>query len=337
MANKLAATTGFLLLAALAAPAHAAPATDTFAGKTVTIVSGGGPGAGFTFAARLLAQHMSRHIPGRPTIVVQAMPGGGGVKMMAYMYNVAPKDGLHLGAVLPPSIAAALLRDVKYAPDKFYWLGSISPLTVVSTVWHTSPAKTIAEARTHDVLMAAANKSADSYVIPAFLNAVAGTKFKIVQGYAGGDAMDLAMERGEVNGRTGFYNNYLTTKPDWLREHKIIQLVQVGARIKELPDVPSLGDLAPNAEMKQVARIMEIGPGVGHGFFLPPRTPSAVAATLRQAFRATMKDAQFLADAEKRHQPVDPVTGEEIQKLVTAAAGTPPAPVGEFKRLIGLD
>jgi tripartite-type tricarboxylate transporter receptor subunit TctC len=334
MTHRLISTVGILVLAALASAARADPATDTFAGRTVTIVSGGGPGAGFTFAARLLAEHMSRHIPGRPTIVIQAMPGGGGVKMMAYMYNVAPKDGLHLGAVLPPSIAAALLHNVKYAPEKFAWLGSISPLTVVSTVWHTSPAKTIAEARTRAVVMAAANKSADSYVIPAFLNAVAGTKFKIVQGYAGGDAMDLAMERGEVNGRTGFYNNYVTTKPDWIRDRKIIHLVQVGARIRELPDVPSLGDLAPDAEMKQVTRIMEIGPGVGHGFFVPPRTPAAIVATLRQAFWATMKDPQFLADAQKRQQPVAPVTGEEIQTLVTAAAKTSPALIARFKQLI---
>lgn len=337
MTKRVMTAMGLLVLATVATPARGDAVSDAFDGKTITLVSGGGPGAGFTFAARILAQHLPRHVPGRPTVIVQAMPGGGGAKMMAYMFNAAPRDGLHVGAVLPPAIAAALLRDMKYAPEKFHWLGSMTPLTVVSTVWHTAPARSIAEARGKEVIMAAANKGADSYIVPAFLNAVAGTRFKIVQGYAGGDAMDIAMERGEVHGRTGFYHSYITTRPDWVRDRKIVHLVRVGSPIRELPDLPSLADLAPDARMKQVARIMEIGPAVGHGFFLPPQVPADRAAALRQAFAATMADPQFLADAKTRNQPTDPVSGGEIQRLVDDAARTPPALIEEFKRLIQLD
>lgn len=336
MTGRLVPSMAALVLAALVVPAEGNAGQADFSGRTITIVSGGGPGGGVTFNARVVAEHWARHIPGQPTVIVQAMPGGGGVKMMSYMFNAAPRDGFHVGAVLPPSINATLLREMRYEPDKLFWLGSVSPLTVVSTVWHTAPARTVEEARKTEVIMAASNRYADSYIVASFLNAVSGTKFKTVLGYAGGGASMAAMERGEVHGRTGFYTAYPTTKPDWVRENKIVHLVQLGPRVEELHDVPSLSDFADTDKLKQIVRMLEIGPAVGHGFFLPPEVPRDRAAVLYESFADTMADPKFREDALKRNLPFAPSAGKNIQRLVAEAMQTPPSLVEEFKRMIQL-
>ncbi len=197
-----------VLAAVLAGPASADAVADFYKGKTVRLVSGGSAGGGFSTVARVLGATWQKHIPGNPTIIVDAMAGAGGAKMMSYMAN------------------APLLCRVKFNAADFQWLGSVTPMTEVSTVWHIAPARTIEEAKTVEVIMATSSKLSSAYLIPAFMNAVAGTRFKIVPGYRGAGPMNKAMETGEVHGRGSFYNSYVTTKRDWLDSGKIIQLVQ---------------------------------------------------------------------------------------------------------------
>jgi len=334
---RRAALPAAVLALALASAAGPASAEDFYQGKTITITVGGSAAGGFTLAARVLARHMSKHLPGDPTIVVQALPGAGGARMMARLYNVAPKDGTALGAVLPFAVIQPLLRKVKFDSAKFNWIGSITPMSEVSTVWHTAPAKSLDEAKKTPLIMGTSSKISSAYYIPAYVNALIGTKFTFVQGYRGGAPMNTAMEVGEIHGRGSFYNSYLVTKMDWVRDRKIIHILQIGPPIKGLENVPNLRDLAKTERDRQIVRFLEAPAEVGHGFCAPPGLPKDRVALLRKAFAATVKDPAYLAESRKARQVVDPVSGEKIQAIVEAALATPKAVVAEFRRMAKLD
>jgi len=322
---------------ALALGAGPASADDFFEGKTVKFTVGGSAAGGFTLAARLLARHMGKYIPGKPTMVVQAMPGAGGARMMAWLYNAAPKDGTALGAVLPFAVVAPLLRKVKFDSAAFNWIGSITPMSEVSTVWHTSPAKSLEEAKKVSIVMGTSSKLSSAYYIPAYMNALIGTKFTFVQGYRGGGPMNNAMETGEIHGRGSFYNSYLVTKMDWVRDKKIIHILQIGPRIKGLDDVPNLRDFAKTERDKQIVRFIEVPAEVGHGFAAPPGLPKDRVAMLQKAFAATMTDPGYLAEGKKARQVINPVSGDKIQQIVERAMATPKSVIAEVRKMVKLD
>lgn len=332
-----------LLLAAAAAlmaspVAHADAIADFYKGKTIKAISGGGSGGGFSFNARILGRHMVRHLPGNPEWIVQAMPGAGGARSVKYIVNAAAQDGTVIGAVLPPAVISPLLRKkVGYDSAKLQWIGSITPMSVVSSVWHTAPARSLEDAKKSELVMATSSKLSNGYMVPAFLNAIAGTKFKVIPGYRGGDRQNNAMEKGEVNGRGSFYNSYKVTKPHWLSGKKIFHLVQLGPQIKDLPNVPRMIDLVKTDEHRQVVRFLETGANVGHGFFVSPGVAKARVKALRDAFDATMKDPAYLAEAKKRSLIVDPIPGTKLQAQVARAMKTDPAVVNRFKKLIKID
>lgn len=325
--------------AALILPSVTAQADDVagfYKGNTITIVSGGSPGGGFSTVARVLSVTLQKHIPGNPDIIIDAKPGAGGATMMAYMANAAPQDGTMLGAALPIAVNAPLLRTVKYDPAKFHWLGSVTPMTEVSTVWHTAPAKTIDEAKETELLMATSSKLSSAYLIPAFTNAALGTKFKIIQGYRGGGPMNKAMEAGEVHGRGSFYNSYVTTKSDWVKNDRIVHLMQVGPSVPALKDVPNLRDLITDPDQLRMVDFMEAPAYVGHGFFTPPGVPEDRVAALRKAFWEAVNDPEFRAEAEKRNVVVDPIRAEKIQDVIERAMSTPPAVIEKFRKMVDL-
>jgi tripartite-type tricarboxylate transporter receptor subunit TctC len=324
----------FALAAAPIGVASADPVAEFYKGKTVKFISGGSAGGGFTTVARVLSRHMSQYVPGNPTMVVDAMAGGGGARMMAYMANAALKDGTVLGAALPIAVNAPLLRKVKFNPAKFHWLGSTTAMTEVSTVWHTAPATTLEGAKKTEVIMATSSKLSSAYIIPAFMNAVIGTKFKIVPGYRGAGPMNKAMETGEVHGRGSFYNSYVTTKPHWLRDKKIIQLVQVGPGEKDLAGVPNMRDLVTTDDQRRMLDFMEAPAYVGHGFFAPEGVPVARVAALKKAFVATVNDPAFLAEAKKRRIIVNPVSAEKITMIVNRAMATPKPLLVKFRKMV---
>jgi len=326
-----------ITLAMAAAPVGIAGAdevADFFKGKVVKFVSGGSAGGGFSTVARVVTRHMAKRIPGKPDLVVEAMPGGGGSRMMAYMTNAAPQDGRAIGAALPIAVNAPLLRKVKFNPAKFQWLGSTTAMTEVSTVWHTAPVTTLAGAKKTQLIMATSSKLSSAYIIPAFMNAIIGTKFKIVPGYRGAGPMNKAMQTGEVHGRGSFYNSYVTTKPHWLAEKKIIQLVQVGPNQANLKGVANMRDLVTTDDQRRMVDFLEAPAYVGHGFFAPAGVPKARVAALTKAFVATVNDPAFLAEAKKRRMIVAPVSAAKIQAVINRAMATPKPLLAKFRKMV---
>lgn len=320
-------------------PAQADDVADFYAGKQINAISGGGAGGGFSFAARLLGRYIEKYMPGNPSWVVTAMPGAGGARSIKYIVNAAAQDGTVVGVVLPPSILSPLLRSgVGYDSTKLQWIGSITPMASVLSVWHTAPAKTIEDLKRIEITTATSSKLSSGYLFPAWMNHVVGTKWKIISGYRGGDRQNVAMEKGEVHGRSSFYASYKTTKPHWLRDDKIIHIAYMGPGEPELDKkgVPHAMDLMKTDEQRQVQRFLQTGGRVGHGFFVSPNVPKARVQALRAAFDKAVADPAFLADAEKRRQVVNPVRGAELDRIVTSGMNTPEDVVERFKKAVGL-
>lgn len=225
---------------------------------------------------------------------------------------------------------------MKWDASKWEWIGSMTPRPAVVTVWHTAPATTLEGIKKTQVLMGATNKYGEPYMVPSVMNAFLGTKFKLVEGYQGGADMNLAMEKGETHGRTNYWSGWTSVKADWLREKKIIQIVQYGSHIKELADVPSLRTLVKPGIERQVVELIEAGNHVGIGVYAPPGTPKDKVAALRKAFEATIKDPAFLAEAEKRKLDIEYVSGEDLEKIMKNAAATPAEAVAKLKSILGV-
>jgi len=324
----------FAVTGVSAGPATAQSAAEFYKGRTVTITVAGGAGASLGLYCRLVAKHWAGHIPGNPNVVCQFRPGAGGTKAAAYMYNAAPRDGTYVGEVLAPSVLAPALRNVKFDAAKFIWLGSVTPRPAVVTVWHTAPAKTVDEAKIHEVIVGSTGKGSETFLIPKFMNSVLGTKFKIIEGYKAA-LINNAMPQGEVHGRMNYWSGWTTVKQDWLRDKKIIQLVQYGPRIAALPNVPHLKDLMPDEEHRRMVEFFEISEHLGMGFYVPPGTPSDRVGALRDSFMATLTDPAFVAEAKKRNADVDPIPGAKIQAIVMRGLATPEPILAKLRAYLG--
>jgi tripartite-type tricarboxylate transporter receptor subunit TctC len=330
----------WLLFAALcltAAWPWPAVAQDFYKGKQVTMLIGTAAGGGYDTYARTLARHMSRHIPGNPVIVPKNMPGADGAIEASTLYNSVPKDGLTFAA-LTNGIAMDPLfgRFVgRFDALKFNWLGSIGKLMNICVTWETSPVKTIEDARAREVIVSASGATSNSAMMPKIANALLGTRFKVVAGYTDTDVA-LAMERGEVEGLCGLaYTTLKATKPQWFRDHKVNVLLQIGlSRAPDLPDVPSALELVGNPETRKVLELILVRQEMGRPFAAPPGVPADRVALLRRAFEETLKDPAFLADAMKLQMEIDPLKGEEIEKLLKAAYSAPQPIVAQAAKLV---
>lgn len=313
-------------------PAMAETPAEFFKDRTVTLTIPTPPGASFDVYGRTLIDHMAKHIPGNPKMLPQYRPGAGGGVAAAYMYNKAPRDGTEMALVLAPTVISPKLRKVRWDASKFIWLGSITPRPSVVTVWHTAPATTLEGAKKKEVIMSASGKLADPNVLPKLMNAFIGTKFKPVLGYKGGAAMNNAMEKGETHGRVQYWTGWTSVKQHWLKEKKIIQLAQIGPKIPELPNVPTVRELVKPGIQRQVIEFMETIYNVGMGVHLPPGVPADRAAALKKAFWDTMQDPEYKAVSKKRKADIDPVRAAEIQALVEKAAATSDKVIGALKK-----
>jgi tripartite-type tricarboxylate transporter receptor subunit TctC len=325
---RMAACATFVLTAALAVgPATAAQSVAAFyKGKKVDVLIGVGVGGEYDQHARLTARWIGRHIPGNPTVVPQNMTGAGGLKMANYLYAVAPKDGTAIGMIANnfPMLQAVEGKGVQFDAGKFFWIGSISPTVETLTVWHTANVNSVADAKKREVVVGASGRGAITYVYPTVMNAILGTKFKIVTGYEGGNAINLAMEKGEVEGRNNTWSSWKTTHPDWLKDGTIKVIAWAGPKPKDMPDsIPSLGSLAANDDDRQVIELAVSGTYLGRPLATTPGVPAARVKALRDAFDATMKDADFLKDAAQMKIEVDPVRGEDMQAIVATVLATP--------------
>lgn len=328
LASVIAAATGLAVVPA------SADVAGFYKGKTVRIVVPGGLGASLGLYGRLLAEHMSNHIPGNPTMIVQSQPGGGGTRGASYVYNAAPKDGTVIGEVLAPSVLAPVLRKVRFDATKFQWLGSITPRPSVVSIWHTA-GKTVADAQKKEIVMGSTGLGSETYLAPTLLAHLTGAKFKIVKGYKGGAAINKAMEQNEVQGRHNYWTGWTTVKANWLAENKIYHLVQYGPSIPAIPNVPSMMSFAKTADQKAMVQFLQTTSAVGMGFWVAPGVPADRVAALRKAFEDTMADPAFLAAAAKRRAPVSLVKGEDLARIVKAGLNVSPGLVAKMKKVYG--
>lgn len=330
----------FLALAGLVpSTAGADPVADFYHGKTVNMIIATAPGGDYDLRARLVARHMGRHIPGNPNIVPRNMPGGVGIQAANYMATVAAKDGTSLHAIMQNMSSAQALRSpgIEFDTRKFFWIGNTTntPNTLVS--WYATGVHTIQDAMTRELAVGAPGTATASVYYPRALNALAGTKFKIVAGYPGGNPVNLAMERGEVGGRVNSWASWKATKPDWLREKKIFVLVQMGLkRHPELADIPTIIELAKTEEGKAIMTFLSADVPISRAYVTTPGVPPERVKALRRAFDATMQDPAFLAEAAKTGMDISPSTGEEAQRYSDLIANTPANVLARAKEILDI-
>src|SRR5882672_9331518 len=333
--HKVAGGTAAIAVAAILAVAALLPSTpvaaqsvaDFYRGKTVSMVIATSPGGDYDLRARMLARHMSRHIPGEPAIVARNMPGAVGLQAANWMANQAPHDGTVIHAIMQNMSAYQALggSNVEYDTRKFFWIGNSTDSPNVINSWHTTGIKTIQDVMTRELAVGAPGLATSSVYYPKALNELVGTKFKIVTGYPGGNDVNLAMERGEVGGRgSNSWASWKSTRPQWLADKKVNVLVQVGVkRSPELPDIPTLQDLAKNEADRQVLTFISADTAISRPLVTSAGVPPERVEALRRAFDAAMKDPELLAEAEKSKTDISPMTGEEAQKIAEATINAP--------------
>jgi tripartite-type tricarboxylate transporter receptor subunit TctC len=306
-----------LAVAALLA-ASAANADDPFyRSKTISLIVGSNASGGYDTYGRLLARHMGKHIAGHPAFVVQNMPGAGGLRSANHLYNVAAKDGTVIGifdqaVFLDQLLGAGTLRG---DAAKFNWIGRVIGNSAVLFAWHTAKVKTIADALTHELIVAAPGSS--SRLNWTALNALAGTKLKLLTGYEGPATAKIAMERGEVEALSLPWSVLQAENPEWLRDKKVNLLLQTGLdKNRTLPDLPRMVDLAKTDDNRKVLEIFALSSVVGRSFVAPPGVPKERVDELRTAFMAMVQDAEFLADIAKLNFDLEPMAGADLQAFI---------------------
>jgi tripartite-type tricarboxylate transporter receptor subunit TctC len=313
-----------LVLLAIAGPAAA---EDFYRGKTLRLVVPAEVGGGYDSYGRTFAQYFRRHLPGEPLIVVQNMPGGGGLVGANWLFNVAPKDGLVIGLVQRgvPFYPYFGDKNALFVPTRFNWLGSFSAETGVTTVWHTAKARTMADAFKDTVVLGGGGPN-DSETYPNLMNNTIGTKFRVVSGYKSNSGVMLAVERGEVEGMTGSWSSLKAERPAWLRDKLVRILVQIGrTRQPDLPDVPLVMDFVTSEEDRAMWNVVLSMAQAGRPVAAPPGIPAEHLTTLRAAFMATMRDPAFIHEMERVGREHSPETGDVLQQLLQDVAATPAA------------
>ncbi len=329
---RLAAT---LTLAALLSGSAVAQETMD---KPMTIYAAGTAGGGVDLFGRLLGRYIGAHIPGKPNVVVQLMPGAGGIRQANFMAETAPRDGTAIGIFAGGPILEPLVgsRDPGYNMSQFTWIGAMSKDVSLCLALATTPFKTIADAQKSEMIVAGTGAGSDTDTYPLMLNEMLGTKFKLITGYQGSQQTIMAIETGEVHGRCGWSLSSLkTTKLDWFRDKKVNILLQFAMKKSpELPDVPLVLDLVKSDEDRQMLELMLGTTAMSRPFVAPPGLTPARANMLRRAFDATMKDPGFLKEAAAMQAEILPSTGEEVQELVAKLYATPRPVVERAKKYL---
>ena len=321
-------STAAALTLAMAMPAAAQAPADFFRGKTLTIYVGLSAGGGYDMNARLLSRHIGKYIPGNPTVVVRNMPGAGGLVMTNHVANVSPKDGLHLGAPQRGVPFEPLLGQdskAKFDPRSLNWIGSVNSDTSLAIVHKRTGIKSWKDLRNRDTIIAGTGVGTESVVVPYVLRNLMGLKFKVIAGFPGGSEMNLALARGEVDGRGTF--SWTSLKPnykEWVESGDYVMLFQMGLRKhKDLPDVPLVIDLAETEELKRLLKIQFTAFELGRPIFAAEGVPADRIAILRKAFDDSMKDKELMLEAEKSDQEVNPMSGAEMQEIFKEIYETP--------------
>src|SRR5215510_12667133 len=326
MECRITLAVGGLVAAFLHAGSFHAVADDYFKGKDITIFVGSTTGGPYDAYTRMLARHWGRNIPGNPNFVVQNMPGASGRRLMGHMQGIAPKDGTAIAAAHRALPFDPLMGvKAKFDPTKVTWIGNANDEVNICNIWHASQIKTFDELRRHEAVVGSGGSASTDTIYPNIMNALFGTKFRVVHGYEAAAQTHIAMERGEVDGRCGMtWDTLQAIKPDWIAEKKVRILVQFALeKHPELPDVPSVFDFARNEEERQILALWSAPNKMGRPFYAPIELPKDRAELLRRSFDRTMKDPALLAEVDKTKLFVAPTTGEEIAALIERIYATP--------------
>ena len=322
--------------AAMMSPAIAQDVMGFYKGKTVTMTMGTRPGGSFQVYAQVFARHLPNHIPGKPTIVPNYMPGAGGTKAANYLYSVAAQDGSQMLMSHAIPLAQRLRpKGIKYKAEKFQWLGAFGAITQMITLWNSAPVKSLDQLKNQEVIMSAFAKNHLTYQWLYLANQTLGTKIKIVTGYRGGAKNNLAMQQGETHGWAASWGNLSATKPDWLRDKQVNILVNFGLeRLAALPDVPTLLELV-KPEDRPIVDFIASGTPISRAFAYGPGVPADRVAAARTAMSKTLVDPDFLAEAKKRNLPLRPRSWQETTALVNKIVNASPELVAKVKKASG--
>jgi tripartite-type tricarboxylate transporter receptor subunit TctC len=329
-----------LIAAGLIGTAHGvrAEAAEYFQGKTITIYVSNPPGGGYDFYTRQLARHLGDHIPGNPTVIVSNMPGGQGVTGANFLFNSAPRDGTALGALVQTLAQDQVLGilPTQYDARRFNWIGRIARPRQLLYVWHTVPVETVDDLRSRQTILAADSPPPVNYA--HLLAAIMGARFKLVRGYSGTQAENLAMERGEVEAATTSLQALKAFQPQWLEQHQIRVILQFApVRYPELAEVPAVMELAKTDQDKAATEFFTSPTLIGNAISAPPDVPPAVVATLRKGFDDTMQDAGFLDDCRRSKFDVDPLGAADLTQIVLRSVGISAAELDRARSIIGGD
>ncbi len=324
--RPMAALVCALLLAPAAARAQSVE--EFYRGKNLRFLVGYGPGTGYDVYMRVVQRHIGRHIPGKPNVVPENMPGAGGLVMTNYLYNVAPRDGTAIGLPSRNLVTDPLHGNdaAKFEALKFGWIGSVSSDVSTCLGWRASGVNTLQDALTREIKIGGNGPQTDSAIAPRMINHLIGTKFKVYNGYPDSAAVGIAMEQNEVEGYCGFtFGSVRSARPVWLEKNLISVIAQMAPeKHPDLPDVPNIYDLLKDEESRQ-AFMLVFGLGkMGRPVTAPPGVPADRLQALRTAFAETMKDPEFLADIRKSNIDFDGPSGAEpIEKLIAQLYAMP--------------
>ncbi len=310
------------------APDRSSRAEDAqpFNGNKLTISVGYGAGGGFDLYCRLLGRFIGKHIPGNPTVIVQNVTGAGSLKLANYLYNNAPKDGTAIGMVAQTLPVDQLLGGpgINFDYSKFNIVGRMATTATLLVAWHTVPVKTIEDAEKYQISIAATGPSSEASILPAVLNNLIGTKFKIVRGYRGTSGMMIALERHEVDASTVIVSSLMSQFSRLLRDKSINVLVQNSLkRNSAFPNVPTTIELARDDDTRTLMKLFAVGGEIGRTIIAPPGVSKDVVAMLQKAFMDTMKDPEFIAAAKQSKLDLAPMNGEEMQSIINSISATP--------------
>ena len=316
-------------------------ADDFYKDKVISIIVSTGASGSYDGAARTLARFMPKYIPGQPSIVVKNMPGGGHTLATNFIVNNSPQDGTTIGNIgnSIPMHQMVDGRGVRFDVAKFHWLGSMGLSNLALYFWHETGLKSIDAAFEREITMGATGAGSGTFLYPNAMNKLLGTKFKIITGYRTGTEVDLALPRGETQGRAGVsYSNIAQLHPDWLREGKLNIVAQIGlVRDATMKDAPLIHELAKSEEARQVLRFISSPGAAGRPYFAPPGVPAERVAILRKAFDAVMADKEFVAEGEKQVLDIVPLTAADVEKIVQETVKTPPGILEKVRAIVKTD
>jgi tripartite-type tricarboxylate transporter receptor subunit TctC len=312
---------------------------EFYAGRIVELYIGFAPGGGYDLYGRLVARHIGKHIPGHPTVVPMNMEGAGSLRLMNWLHAAAPKDGTVIGLVNRGTPFAWLLENRDFAlfdPRDYFWLGSANDDVSVCVSWERSGIETLEDMREREFIVGSTGPGADENLFPKVLEGVLDANIRNVAGYAGGNDINFAMERGEVDGRCGWtWSSVVSTKPAWLVNHSINVIMQFALRKHpDLHNVPLMLDFAENEQQYQILRLINLRGPFGRPFLAPPDIPHDRAIALRTAFETMLRDPEFLAEAERAHMEINPISADELLELLNEAYATPEQIVDRARAII---